>query len=179
MTGACTQDKKDAMKSKSGFTLIELMITLAVAAILLTIGIPSFRDIIKNNRLVSYTNEFVAGSQLSRSEAVKRRRYGYICASANLTSCSNSTNWATGWIVWVDDNADSTPQTTELLRVGAALDATLTFVSNGATQFRFDPMGISGAVATLTLCDDRTGETGRIIRVTNAGRVAIDNNNCS
>lgn len=161
------------MNRQTGFTLIELMITLAVAAILLTIGIPSFTDFIKNNRLVSYTNEFVAGAHLARSEAIKRRRYGYVCASSNQTSCTGGTNWAVGWITWIDDNGDGVTQSSELISARQALNATVTFTSNGASSFRFDPMGISTTTATFTLCDDRTGEQGRTIGVSNSGRVGI------
>ncbi|MFZ5621455.1 MAG: GspH/FimT family pseudopilin [Pseudomonadota bacterium] len=162
------------MKTHRGFTLIELMITLAVAAILLTIGIPSFSDFVKNNRLVGYVNEFVAAAHLARSEAIKRRRYGYICASSNQSSCTGGTNWAVGWITWIDDNGDGTPQSSELLRVRQALDATVSYTSDGASSFRFDPMGISPTTGTLTMCDDRTGEQGRTIGVSNSGRVAIN-----
>jgi type IV fimbrial biogenesis protein FimT len=170
--------RKGIMKKHTGFTLIELMITLVVAAILLTVGIPSFRDLIKNNRLVSYTNSFVAGAHLARSESIKRRRYGFICASADQTTCSNNSNWATGWIIWIDDNADITPQAAELLRVNETLDPNMSFTSNGPNQFRFDPMGIVNTSGQLTLCDDRTGETGRVISISNSGRVATANNAC-
>lgn len=162
------------MNKHRGFTLIELMITLAVAAIVLTIGIPSFSDFVKNNRLVGYANEFVAAAHLARSEAIKRRRYGYICASSNQSSCTGGTNWAVGWITWVDDNGDGTPQSGELLRARQALDGTVSYTSNGATRFRFDPMGISPTTGVITMCDDRTGEQGRTINVSNSGRVAIN-----
>ncbi|MBI5462891.1 MAG: GspH/FimT family pseudopilin [Gammaproteobacteria bacterium] len=161
------------MKKHTGFTLVELMITLAVAAILLTVGIPSFGDFIKNNRLVSYANEFVAGAHLARSEAIKRRRYGYICASSNQSSCTGGTNWAVGWIAWIDDNGDAIPQSTELLRARQALNATVTYTSNGPSQFRFDPTGISLVTGVFTMCDDRSGEQGRTINVSNSGRVGI------
>lgn len=162
------------MKTHRGFTLIELMITLVVAAIVLTIGIPSFSDFVKNNRLVGYVNEFVAAAHLARSEAIKRRRYGYICASSDQSSCTGGTNWGVGWITWIDDNGDGTPQSSELLRVRQTLDATVSYTSDGASRFRFDPMGISPTTGVLTLCDDRTAEQGRIVAVSNSGRVAIN-----
>ena len=169
------------MKRERGFTLIELMITLVIAAIVLTIGIPSFSDLIKNNRLVSYANEFVAGAHLARSEAIKRRRYGYICASSNQSSCTGGTNWAVGWIAWIDNNGDAVPQTAELLRAQQALEGTVTYTSNGASQFRFDPTGISLISGIFRMCDDRTNELGRTIGVSNSGRVGISPTpaNCS
>lgn len=56
-----------------GFTLIELMITISIAAILLAVGVPSMRDMIQQNRLTGNVNEFVAANMLARSEAIKRR----------------------------------------------------------------------------------------------------------
>ena len=56
----------------SGFTLVELMITLAIAGILVAVGIPSFNSTISSNRLTSYANELVTALNLARSEAVKR-----------------------------------------------------------------------------------------------------------
>ena len=95
-------------------------------------------------------------------------------ASSNQTSCTGGTNWAVGWIVWIDDNADGVTQAGELLRVRTALDSTVTYTSSGPDRFRFDPMGISPVTGTLTLCDDRTGEQGRTISVSNSGRVGVN-----
>ncbi len=60
------------MSLQKGFTLLELIVTLAVVAIVLTMGIPSFQALIRDNRLIALTNEFIGAMHLTRSEAIKR-----------------------------------------------------------------------------------------------------------
>ncbi len=170
-------------RNTQGFTLVELLVTLAVAAIVLAWGVPSFIDFVKNNRLVGYANEFVAATHLARSEAIKHRRYGYICPSSSYASttptCDATTDWSNGWVVWVDDDADNAIDASEVLRVMEPFHASVTFGSAGAQQYRYDPMGVVNTADTLDLCDDRTGETGRRISISNAGRANITNLTCS
>ena len=73
-----------------GFTLVELMITIAVLAIVLAVAVPSFQGIINRNRLVSASNEVVAALQLARMEAIRRNGRVELCPSTNGTSCSGS-----------------------------------------------------------------------------------------
>lgn len=162
------------MKKHSGFTLIELMVTLAVAAILLTVGIPSFRDFIMNNRLSSQANEFAAAVNLARSAAISKQRNAYITSKSG-------TNWATGWYVWVDDPNTGTLNSmdaNEVLREAQPFTATTTFTSAGKTQFRYSPSGLVDGPGTLTLCDNRTAETGRVIDISAAGRSNVQRAVC-
>ncbi len=90
------------MQRQSGVTLVELLISMAVLVTLLTFGIPSFTQFIKNNRLTGQTNDLIVAMQLARNEAVKRGTGSVICASTDQATCSGSTNWSTGWIVFSD-----------------------------------------------------------------------------
>lgn len=101
-----------------GFTLVELMVTIAVLAILLTIGVPSFNSVIASNRLSAGANEFVASLQLARMEAMRRNTRVVVCRSADQATCATGTTW-TGWITFVDSNRDGTPGATEVLRVSS------------------------------------------------------------
>lgn len=76
-----------------GFTLVELMVTIAVAAILLGIATPSFTSIINNNRLTAAANEMVATLQTARLEAVRRNRSVTVCSSANGSDCAGEGSW--------------------------------------------------------------------------------------
>ena len=74
---------KNMKKMQSGFTLVELMVTLGVLAILVTLATPSFTSVINSNRLSSQANELVADIQLARSEALRRNRTVRLCRSTN------------------------------------------------------------------------------------------------
>lgn len=84
-----------------GFTLIELMVTVAVLAIVLSIAIPSFSAIILNNRLSTTADELQSSLQLARSEAVKRKKTITLCrADASFEKCAESgTDWSLGWLL--------------------------------------------------------------------------------
>lgn len=87
------------MPNYRGFTLIELMVTIAVLAIMVAIAVPSFTSLIQNNRTTSLHHEILGAIQLARSEAVNRRKDVIICRTENQNVCANGTNWAAGWLV--------------------------------------------------------------------------------
>lgn len=89
---------------QSGFTLIELMVTIAVLAILLAMGLPSFQHSLRSNRAATATNEILASVSLARSEAIRSTRGGGLCSSNNGTACNG--NWGDGWMVWADANGN-------------------------------------------------------------------------
>lgn len=147
-------------KKTAGFTLIELIVTLAIAAILVTWGIPSFTQLIRTNRITAQTNEFVTTVNLARSEAVRRG------ATVNLVS-SGGTNWEDGWQLQL-------AATGEILRQSDALDGTTTLAStvNNTTAFAFDSRGYSDNIEVLQLCDVDTAE-GRQISIAGTGRISV------
>lgn len=98
------------MKRKSGFTLIELVITIAIAAILLVVGVPAMYEFIQNNRVAAETNELVTAMNLARSEALRRQAPVAVCPSDNAwdtAACSNAEDdWDKGWLVYRADPAN-------------------------------------------------------------------------
>ena len=99
------------MNREHAFTIIELMITLALAVTLLALGVPAMQDMLRNNRMVDQTNTLVSDIQLGRSEAIKRNSRVVICQSNDLATpaCGGTSQvWSTGWLVFADDNANST-----------------------------------------------------------------------
>lgn len=165
-----------------GFTLLEMMVTLAVVAILIMFGIPSMQGFTKNARLSAQSNEFITGIQLARGAAIKQQRNASICVSTTINNtpptCTGGTDWSVGWVVWVDQDRDGTLDTTEVLRIAEPLDGTTTFTSTALGQFTYAATGLVNAADTLTLCDDRDGETGRQITVTAAGRTNLARLTC-
>ncbi len=168
-------------KSYNGFSLIELMVTLSIAAILLTIGVPSFNTIIKNNRLTSQINSLVSSLGMARSEALKRNQPVSVCKSGNGTACSS--NWTAssqGWAVFVDsDQNGSIGAGEEVLRANGRLESgtKLRFTGN---YLSFDRQGGAPASSgTFILCDDRGASSAKAIIVLASGliRKGEDSNN--
>lgn len=176
-------NRQTGMRRASGFTLIELMTALAVAAIVLSVGVPSFRGIIMDNRLVSQANQLVTSIKIARSAAVRYQRNATVCASSNFDAatptCSASNDWSNGWIVWVDKDRDATTDAEEIISVfGPIHDAST--LSSGAASFTYDARGFATTGgADLTLCDSRTAEMGRLIRVNAVGRTNVSRQGCS
>lgn len=163
-----------------GFTLVELMVTLAVAAIVLSIGVPSFANLIKDNRLTTQINDFVASVNLARSEAIRRGKRVTLCPSATGTSCSGS--WNGGWVIFEDTaNFGALNAGEEVIRVHEALEGGNTLKGTGTTNtyISYTSTGLSMTAAgtalsgTLILCDDRGFSKGKALDISAAGRPAL------
>jgi type IV fimbrial biogenesis protein FimT len=170
-------------KSEYGFTLIELMVTLAVAAIILGLGVPSFKEFIRSNAMTSKANIFVADLNFTRSEAIKRGNPATICKSNNQTSCTTAGGWEQGWIVFADPNNPGTVDAGEtILRIGEGFNGSLTLRGNNNVDDRifYSNTGfVVGSNGTLIFCDDRIKSFGtdkskaRAVIVSNTGRVRV------
>jgi len=167
------------MNRENGFTLIELMVTLAIAAILLTVAIPSFNTTIKNNRIVTDANRLVSTIGLARSEAVKLGRTATVCVSADQATCTGETDWTLGWMVWVDANGNAVLDAGEERGFVDAFPGNSVTFTSAASQIQFTSQGAATAAVTLDLCDDRVGETGRRINVSNTGRANTSDLGCA
>ena len=164
----------ESKHNNTGFTILELMITLAVAAILLSLAAPSFTSIIKNNRLITEINSLSASLNLARSEAIKRSLTVTVCKSDDQDSTpSCSGNWHDGWIVFEDINDTGTFESGDtLIRVRPALTAGTTLVFPGKNRVTYKADGFSvGFNSTFKLCDDRGTSSAKGLVVSNTGRV--------
>jgi type IV fimbrial biogenesis protein FimT len=144
------------MKTK-GFTLIELMITLSILAIVMAIAFPSFSSLLTKQKIKSKRDELMSAFQYARTEAVTRNRSVSICPSTDpwgsSPACSESTDWSTGWIVFYDSSGATTPSITTILRsypqtegmnvkfnsTGAASSNLIRYVATGMMDTVFNP----------------------------------------
>jgi type IV fimbrial biogenesis protein FimT len=152
-----------------GYTLIELMTALSVAAILLGAGIPALTTFVRDQRLVTATNALVLSLNYARDEAVKRDSGAGIrvCASSDRATC-NSADWRVGWIV-LDVAAAANP----VLDAVAGPNATVNLVeTNGTAQVTFLPNGSVAAPVTFLACDSRGSSKARELEVNAMGRIA-------
>ncbi len=176
------------IKRNSGFTLLELLITITIVGIIATFAVPSFREMVLNNRLSAQINETTSLVGYARSEASKGLTgVVTVCASADSATCGGSSNWETGFIVFRDDDMNAAfGGTDELLKVGGALAGgnTLRIIdmtSDGGNYVQFDNKGFPRASAsappnvagTFVLCDQRGAAEARAISINFSGQTHL------
>lgn len=172
----------------NGFTLIELMVTISIAAIVLGLAIPSFMETIRSNRITATTNEFLSALNFTRSEAVKR---GLQVTMRRKSAAAGQ--WEAGWDIFVDSdnsnafnddgdtdlcetNADGSPAEDCLLKTHSALSSDIT-IRTGSTHYQhyaaFKAMGdsVGGQTDTFRVCSSQGDNTNsRAIVVNFIGR---------
>ena len=161
------QHNETNMKRKqAGFTLIEIMITLGVAAIVLSFGVPKFQLMMQNNRISTSTNTLIGTFNLARSEAIKRGRE--ITVRAN----GSPAQWKNGWEI-LDDNSG------EVIRHMAALNSTMHIESTSSeTEFVYLANGFFKPATDkfVFICDaNRSGEFGRVFTISLSGKARLSN----
>ena len=166
----------------SGISVVELVISLAVVAILATTGIPAFSSFIQTNRVSESAFDVLGTINLARTEAVKRRTRVVLCRSADPTvgvpSCGGSANvWTTGWLVFASGDSNNTYEvgTDTLLGIGLVHSSNITVVTNATSNnnLEYNADGTtneSGGTARFAICDKRGGAFGRQIDIPPHGR---------
>ncbi len=141
--------------AQGGFSMIELMITISIMAVLLAMAAPSFTAFLNGNRVGSQANELLATFQIARNEAIRSGSRVVVCGSndaSNVTpTCSGSTSWG-GWVAFIDTDRDGAYDATErLLQANVLSGVTATASSNvsGAVVFRSDGLARSAGGALL------------------------------
>lgn len=163
-----------------GFTLIELIVTISIVAILAALAFPSFGTSMRNSRVTTQTNDLLTAINLARSEAITRTRGISVCAadtSAGVPAvCGDETEWAKGWVVFMDDTAAAAAPAAipaaNLLRTWVA--AAKTTITTDTNFLRFSSRGESVLPAevnmTIVPSDACTGQQQRIINIKPMGR---------
>jgi type IV fimbrial biogenesis protein FimT len=157
-----------------GFTLFELMVTISVAAVIVSVGVPAFTSFIQNNRATTHTNDLVTALNLARSEATRRGAAVTVCSSTDASTCNGDDDWSTGWVV--------RSAAGDVLRVWPERSGGAGVVSAGAgiDEVRFLARGSLGtATPTFTIqLPDCTDGQRRSVAVNAAGRISVQRGDC-
>lgn len=137
----------------AGFTLVEVLITMAVAGILLSIAVPSFRYVTNSNRIAGEQNGLVGDLQFARAEAIKEGRTVTVCVSTDGNTCANTATWQSGWIVFSDPTDVGVHDAGEtVFRVQKTFSSTDTFLaSNNVFAITFNRDGYAVGIPNGTL----------------------------
>lgn len=161
-----------------GFTLIELMVTLAVFAIILSVGTPSLRSFLSRSELASNSNHFLSTINHLRTEAIRRNSYTTLCPSTDGLGC-NGTDWKNGWIAFEDTDRNSLvadDSSEEVFSVGEALKDDLTFHAStelvSYIQYKADGT-LSNTPGQISICHvgAPSKNNTRIFSISAGGRV--------
>lgn len=169
-----------------GFTLVELIMAMAIAAIVLSLAVPSFQTYVNKNRKTTSVNDLVTALSLARSTAITRRERVTVCKSSDGATCNTGTgsgDWSQGWMMFTNPNNGNTILNSggALLRVHGALPGNISFSGNNnvVNRVSFSPQGLArGSNGTITYCDTH-GANGAVALVISIGgqvRRALDEN---
>ncbi|MDM0054915.1 GspH/FimT family pseudopilin [Variovorax fucosicus] len=184
-------------RQPKGFTLIELMVVIAMLAILLALAAPSFQEMRKNSQVTTLGNEFVMGAAFARGEAISRNQCVTMCMAADISAatpvCATAgLEWNVGWIIFANNKCDdnAADSTAELLKAYLGDPSGPSMAAPAADALRkvqFNSRGMAGSLtaksslsltpagestATKAVCLDRTGRA----RVAKAGSIACGTN---
>lgn len=160
-----------------GFTVVEMMIGLAVGAIILITAVPSFVTLMQRNEIGSASDQLYASLATARSEAVKRRDSVRVCPSSNSSSCRNDGVWSDGWLVFSDDDGNGQPNSTaDIIKAvpstsladgvdlgcDNAVDDGVTFAATGTAW---------GNAGAFRICHANSNASSRQISISAGGRI--------
>ncbi|RTE64358.1 prepilin-type N-terminal cleavage/methylation domain-containing protein [Amphritea opalescens] len=154
---------------RNGFSLIELMIVLAILSVLLLVAVPNFGDFVADSRVGSVKSKLISSISLARSEAIKRGSSVAVCRTSSGTSCdADGTDWSTGWLVY-------DVSTNDIIRVQMDIEDASSIVYSRSAKVIYDSQGMLVAAAngdSVFIIGDSSSDTeedGLLVRST--GRV--------
>ncbi len=160
-----------------GLSLLEIMVTMGISAIIFSITIPVMASFISQNRIATQVNNLRNSLDLARSVAVKENRHTVICKSDDGESCSRQEHWEQGWIIFVDDNRDRHRTENErlvLVQQPLPNGTQLKYRAFGSRHYvAYRPMGFTLTNGTFTVCNPAVPDRSKALILSKTGRVRL------
>jgi type IV fimbrial biogenesis protein FimT len=164
------------MKKYSAFTLLEVLITVAIISVLALVAFPSFTSYSQNSAMVANTSALLGSLKLARSEAITRGNRVSICASEDGSSCSSNDRWEDGWVMWVDASSDNTIDSGEkIIRVVGKAKGTNVTIGSLCGDFvvSFISTGLPQEGRLWILRDTRGDLVAKVVKAYASGRMRV------
>jgi type IV fimbrial biogenesis protein FimT len=160
-------------KQHHGITAFDLLVCMAIVAILLTTAVPGLQAWTLNHSMSAAVATLQADLQFARAEAIRLRSHTVVCPGQPGAGCDDSAAWESGWMLFADPNGDREWQTNEPVLRQSPVQGTLSIASSLArNRLKFTPQGAAPASnATLTFCDVRGAAHARQLRLSASGRI--------
>ncbi|MEX2497214.1 MAG: GspH/FimT family protein [Woeseia sp.] len=162
------------MQGLRGYSLYELLMTLALAALILTLGLPSFGALAADKRLRVETDALFHAVHLARKSSIARRQVVSLCPSAEGASCDEGSDWSAGWIMFANADRDEPPQVDRneriLLRHNVAAGVR---IAANRRAFTFRSTHLRATNGTLRVCDRSGRATARALVISYTGRPRV------
>ncbi|MDE0952156.1 MAG: GspH/FimT family pseudopilin [Halioglobus sp.] len=171
--------KRRRNKLQSGYTLIELMVTLVIAAILLTVGVPAFKTQMLKSRMSAAATDLLGGMMYAKAESIGRSNFVTLCKSnPEATACITAGGWEQGWLTFIDADQDGTiDDGDEIIQVHDAVADGMTALATAdlANRITYRPNGLTnlGQTESLVICNENGIADARVITVSLLGKGSI------
>jgi type IV fimbrial biogenesis protein FimT len=162
-----------------GFTLVELLVALALLAILATLAAPALGEYLKNCRRAATVNALAHAVHAARTLSAAQGRAVRLCPSTNAFACTGGRDWSGPLLIEPEAPEDPTSDAGPSRVVQIAADGSLQSVRSNREFIRFAPLAVAATTATLTICDDRGAPAARAVIISRVGRPRVSSRDAS